>query len=180
MAKSLQDQLLKAGLVDTNQARKSKSDKRKQVQQQRKNKVAVTDQNKLQLEKARSEKIERDRQLNLQRQHQAEQKALAGQIKQLILTNRQELGKDGEAYNFVDQGKVKRLYISEDVRQQLTNGRLAIVKLDQQYELVPKPVAEKIKAHDATLVIVINDQNGHDSADDDAYADYQIPDDLMW
>ena len=103
MAKSLQDQLLKAGLIDTNKAKKSKSDKRKQLQQQRKNKVEVIDENKLQIEQAKAEKLERDRKLNLKLKQQADQKALVAQIKQLILMNRQEMGDNGEAYNFVDQ-----------------------------------------------------------------------------
>lgn len=179
MAKSLQDQLLKAGLIDTNKAKKSKSDKRKQLQQQRKNKVEVIDENKLQIEQAKAEKLERDRKLNLKLKQQADQKALVAQIKQLILMNRQEMGDNGEAYNFVDQGVVKRIYITDALRQQLSKGRLAIVKLEREYQLVATPVAEKIRSHDASLVIEINDRDEQDS-DDDAYADYQIPDDLMW
>lgn len=180
MAKSLQDQLLKAGLIDSNKAKKSKTDKRKQMKLQQKNKVEIVDENKVQIKKAKAEKLERDRELNRQQQQRAEQKALAAQIKQLILMNRQELGENTEAYNFVDQGVVKRLYISEAVRQQITRGRLAIVKLDQQYELVPTPVAEIIRCHDTNLVIEINDVKEQDSSDDDIYADYKIPDDLMW
>jgi uncharacterized protein YaiL (DUF2058 family) len=180
MAKSLQDQLLKAGLIDSNKAKKSKADKRKQIKLQQKNKVEIVDENKVQIKKAKVEKLERDRELNRQQQQRAEQKALAAQIKQLILMNRQEPGDNGEAYNFVDQGMVKRLYISEAIRQQITRGRLAIVKLDQQYELVPTPVAEKIRSHDTNLVIEINDIKEQDGSDDDPYADYKIPDDLMW
>jgi uncharacterized protein len=40
---SLQDQLLKSGLVSTAQAKSAKSDKRKQSQQQRKHNVTVVD-----------------------------------------------------------------------------------------------------------------------------------------
>ena len=43
---SLQDQLLKSGLVSSAQAKSVKSDKHKQTQQQRKNNVTVVDEKK--------------------------------------------------------------------------------------------------------------------------------------
>lgn len=181
MAKSLQDQLLNAGLVDSNKAKKAKADKRKQLKQQQKNKITVVDDNKAQLQKAHAEKQKKDRELNRRRQQQAEQKALAAQIKQLIQKNRQEQdNQGGEAYNFVDQGVVKRIYVSAAVREQITRGRLAIVRDRRQYELVPSAVAEKIRAHDPALVIEINQRDDKEGGEDDPYADYQIPDDLMW
>lgn len=180
MAKSLQDQLLGTGLIDTNKAKKSKSDKRKQLQQQRKNKVQIVDENKIQVEKNKTEKLEKDRQLNRQRQQLTDQKAVAAQIKQLIMMNRQDLGRDGEAYNFADQDQVKRIYISDTLRTQITRGRLAIVKLGQEYQLVPTAIAEKIYSHDPSLVIEINARDEQNSPEDGSYADFKIPDDLMW
>jgi uncharacterized protein YaiL (DUF2058 family) len=50
---SLQDQLLKSGLVSTAQAKTAKSDKRKQTEQQRKNNVTVVDEAKELVIKAR-------------------------------------------------------------------------------------------------------------------------------
>ena len=61
---SLQDQLLKSGLVSTAQAKTAKSDKRKQTQQQRKNNITVVEEAKGLVQKAQAEKAERDRELN--------------------------------------------------------------------------------------------------------------------
>ncbi len=58
MAKlSLQEQLLKSGLVSAAKAKSVSADKRKQTQQQRKNKVEVIDEAKELAQKAQAEKI---------------------------------------------------------------------------------------------------------------------------
>lgn len=181
MAKlSLQEQLLKSGLVSSAQAKSVKSDKRKQTQQQRKNKVEVVDEAKELVQKAQAEKIERDRELNQLRRQQEEQKQLAAQIKQIIELNRLPRDAEGLAYNFTDNNKVKRLYVSEAMRDQIAHGRVAIVKLGQQYEVVSAEAAKKIQSRDAVSVIVFNEQNTAADAVDDAYAEYQVPDDLIW
>ena len=132
MGNSLQDQLLKAGLVDAKQLKKVKNDKRKTNKRLHKNKTETVDQNKLQVQQALTEKAKRDRQLNRQLKEEAERKAIAAQIKQLIENNRLPKG-DGEVpYNFADNKKIKRIFISAVVHEQLGRGELAIVRLNEQ------------------------------------------------
>jgi len=179
LSHSLRDQLLKAGLVNEKQAKKAKQEKRKQARQQRKSKTAALSDTQLRAQQALVEKAERDRRLNRKRQQTSEQKALEAQIKQLIETNRLPIT-DGEiAYHFEDDKKIKKVYVSEGIREQLAGGRLEIVKADSQYEVVPVAVAEKIRARDEQRVIFCNETQSGKGADD-AYADYQVPDDLMW
>jgi len=180
MKLSLQEQLLKSGLVSAAKAKSVKAEKRKQTQQQRKNKVEVVDEAKELAQKAQAEKIERDRELNQQRQQQEEHKQLAAQIKQLIELNKLPQDPDGLTYNFTDNNKVKRLYVSEAMRDQIAEGRQAIVKIGQQYEVVSAEVAQKIQSRDAASVIVLNEPNKTVDATDDPYAAYQVPDDLIW
>jgi hypothetical protein len=177
---SLQEQLLKSGLVSAAQAKSVKSDKRKQTQQQRKNKLEVVDEAKELAQKAQAEKIERDRELNQLRQQQEEQKQLAAQIKQIIELNRLPRDPEGLAYNFTYDNKVKRLYVSEAMRDQIAEGRLAIVKLGTNFEVVPAEAAKKIQSRDTASVIVFNEQNKITDEVDDAYSAYQVPDDLIW
>ena len=178
---SLQDQLLKSGLVSTAQAKSAKSDKRKQTQQQRKNNITVVDEVKELALKAQAEKVERDRELNQSRQQQEEQKQLLAQVRQLIELNRQPRDADGLAYHFSDNNKIKTLYVSETMREQIIRGRLAIVKLGEDYEVVPAEVSKKISLRNAASVIVDNEPivNAVDNTDDPYFA-FQIPDDLMW
>ena len=178
---TLQEQLLKSGLVSSAQAKTAKSDKRKQTQQQRNNNVVVVDEAKELALKAKAEKVDRDRELNQLRKQQEEQKELAAQVKQLIELNRQTQDIDGVAYKFTDTNKVKTLYVSEVMREQIINGRMAIVKLGQLYEVVTAEVAKKISLRDAVTVIVFNESVANENVNkDDPYANYQIPDDLIW
>ncbi|UOA09763.1 DUF2058 domain-containing protein [Methylobacter sp. S3L5C] len=178
---SLQEQLLKSGLVSSAHAKSAKSDKRKQTQHQRQNNVTVVDEAKELVKKAQAEKVERDRELNQLIKQQEEQKHLIAQVKQLIELNRLPKDADGIAYHFNDKNKVKTLYVSETMRDQIIRGKLAVVKWGASYEVVSSEVAKKISLRDAGSVIVHNEPIASTiDNNDDPYAGYQIPDDLMW
>ncbi len=176
---SLQDQLLKAGLIDDKKAHKIKKNKHKQVKQKQKNKIETTDEARLATQQAQAEKVARDRQLNLQRKAEAEHKAVAAQIRQLVEMNRQTGDAGDIDYSFTDGTLVKRVTVTETQLKQLSNGRLCIIKLDERYELIPTRVAEKIQQRDERMQILSN-QSTEITDEDDPYADFQVPDDLMW
>lgn len=182
----LKDQLLKSGLVNEKQLKKAQQEKRREDRQHQGQgkQGAEAEEQRRQREAAAAEKAERDRQLNLQRQQEAERKAVAAQVKQLVEAHRQPPGFGDTPFNFVDGGKVKRLAMSDAVRGQLTRGQLAIVKVENRYELVPGEIAEKIRQRDPEAVILHNAppprQPGAEGQGEDPYAGYQVPDDLMW
>ena len=177
---SLQDQLLKSGLASDAKAKQVKSEKRKQSKQQRNNGIEIVDEVRLSAEQARQQQVERDRELNRQRKLAEEQKALAAQIKQITELNRIAKDHNGLAYQFTDDNKVKSVYVAEKVREALINGRAGIVRLDSAYEIVPAEIARKIQDRDARYVVVLNQPTQDMPAADDPYAQYQIPDDLIW
>ncbi len=181
MGNSLFEQMKKSGLVDKDKAKKIKQSQYKsQKQKNKKGSIEPLVEAKLLAQQAQAEKVERDRQLNRQRKEEVERKAIAAQIKQLIETNSVK-DHDGEiAYNFVDANVVKHLYVSGEIYKHLMTGRLAIAKLVDGYALVPVPVAEKIKQRDAHKVIFCNHDTKPEHGEDDPYAHYVIPDDLMW
>ncbi|MGS2722264.1 DUF2058 domain-containing protein [Porticoccus sp. GXU_MW_L64] len=182
MANSLQDQLLKAGLVDNKKAKQVQRQKKKQTKQQHKSGVQLVDETKLAAQQAQQEKAEKDRELNRQRLAEAEQKAIAAQIKQLIESNRQP--KNGDiGYSFTHEDKIKKLYVDARQQKQLERGILAVVMLGEQFELVAAPVAEKIAQRDAAVVALLNnpkESQPESDSDDEYYAQFEIPDDLMW
>jgi hypothetical protein len=64
---------------------------------------------------------------------------------------------------------------------QLSRGRLAVVFVDERYEVVPEPVARKIMERDEAAVVVLHERAQQADQDEgDPYAGYEIPDDLMW
>jgi uncharacterized protein YaiL (DUF2058 family) len=179
--KSLQDQLLGAGLVDTKKAKSLKQEQRKQNKQknkQAKGKVEV-DETQQRLEEERRAKVDKDRELNRQRKAQADEKAIAAQIKQLIQSNRIKPESDELGYQFADGTKIQKIYVSPVLLNQLSKGQVSIARLDGSYHLVPNLVADKISQRDESYVVPLKvDQE--ELGDDDPYADYKIPDDLMW
>lgn len=179
MANSLQDQLMKAGLVDAKQVKGFNKEKKKQERQQRKHRIETVDETKESVRQAQLEKAERDRELNAKRNEEARNRAIVAQIKQLIDTSR--IARDGGdiAYNFTDGTKIKKLYVTRDLQDRLGSGQLAIVKFDEKFEIVPQKVADKIRERDASYV-VSQQTRSSEVDEDDPYAAYQVPDDLMW
>jgi uncharacterized protein YaiL (DUF2058 family) len=176
---SLQEQLLKAGIVDKQKAKQVEQEKRKQTKQSHKGHTQVNETKEL-AKKALAEKTVRDREINRQREASAELKAIAAQIKQLIEVNRIDRQGGETAYQFTDGTKIKKIYVSPLLHNQLSKGLIAVVRLNDQYELVPAVVADKISQRDESIVLVQNQANKVDSSEDDYYADFKIPDDLMW
>jgi uncharacterized protein len=179
---SLQDQLLKAGLIDTKKAKQANKEKRKETNVSRRSAEPVVDVVKQSAEQARIEKTERDRDLNRKREQELQQRAIAAQIKQLTENHRQskDAGKGDVEYNFTHGKLIKKMRVSALVKEQIVRGILAVVKLGEGYELVPRIVADKIAQRDETAVVVANVKIAQQVDEDDPYKDYVIPDDLMW
>jgi len=181
MSNSLFDQLKKSGLVDKSRAQKAKhSQYKSKKQKSKKGTAAELDEATILANKNHAEKVAHDRLLNQQQKEVAERNAIATQIKQLIESNSVKEFDGDIAYNFSDGNIVKRIYVSEKIRRHLTTGRLAIAKLGDDYELVPTPVADKIKQRDKQCIITNDHSVAPSSTEEDPYSDYQIPDDLVW
>jgi uncharacterized protein YaiL (DUF2058 family) len=182
---SLQDQLLKAGLTTKQKTRQANSDKRKKNKQKRSG-VAVDaslqEQVKKELELAKQEKFARDSALNDEKKA-----ALAAKEQQLrisqILQHHQITNVKGEAeYNYTFNSKIKKLFIDNITHKALVNGQLALCGVDEQSYIVTAETAEKVANLDESVILVQNTKvavSVEDSADD-PYAEFQIPDDLMW
>lgn len=175
---SLQDQMLQAGLTSKSKASKVKKQKHKQLKQKRKNNVVVQDEAALLAKQAAAKQHEQDRALNEKRNQQAEKNQIAGQINQLITLNKLPKGEEGEVFNFTHGTKVKRIYVDDGLRQRLVLGSAVIVVLGKAFEVVPTVVAEKIAQRDKNRVIYLDDVTT--VSVDDEYADFAVPDDLMW
>ena len=179
MANSLRDQLLGAGIIDKKQAKKARIDKHLQHKKQKQSGKPVVDENKQQIQQQKQQKAEKDRKLNQQKEARAKQTAITAQIKQLIQMNAISRKDADTDYRFTHLDKIKTLYVNKLQQQHLANGQVAIGILVNGYELVPLGVADKIALRDADRVIIQPKQQTLDK-DEDPYADYEIPDDLMW
>lgn len=182
MAGSLQDQLLKAGLADKKQSQKIKQEKRKKAKIQRTQKRVETNQTKESVQRAVDAKKEKDRELNQATKALAEKKAIAHQIAQIVEMNKLNV-QDGEiVFNFTHENKIKRIYVTQSIQDNIQNGKLVIAVQGDGYAVIPKQAGDKISQRDDSVVIF--EANGDDAQasteEDDWYADFKVPDDLMW
>lgn len=181
MNNPFQEQLLKAGIATKQQVQKAKQDKKKKQQQQRSKKQTVLDETQLKAKQAAEEKASRDRELNKRKQDDARKKAISAEINQLIIKNRLQRDENCQVvYNFEHNNKVKSIYVNDEMRQQIIQGKIGIARIEGRYELVPVAIAEKIQQRNGHRVILFNDNHQQTIDENDPYAEYQIPDDLMW
>jgi uncharacterized protein YaiL (DUF2058 family) len=169
MANSLQEQLLKAGLTNEKKAKKAKKSNKKNRDLKREVKAAV--------EEKRHAEQQKAKELNQQIQQEVKNKEIQAQILQLIEMN--QLSLSGEVkYNFTDGSKIKNILVDDKTQTQLANGLLAIVRFKGDYAVIPGVVADKIAMRDDACIVSQSVKEEID--EDDPYADYVIPDDLMW
>ncbi len=174
---ALQAQLLKAGLVDSKKAKKLS----KQSQHAKRTGDAADIEAKKALAAAQAKKVAKDQQLNQEKQQVLEQKMLHANIIQMIKQH-QITDTQGEvSYQFVDDAKIKKIYITQKLYEQIVAGHVVIARLEDNYALLPRPLADRINEKQVGFMVVSNDKTAVEEAiEDDPYAAYVIPDDLMW
>ncbi|MEZ9421522.1 hypothetical protein BCS96_18145 [Vibrio breoganii] len=173
MAKlTLQEQMLKAGLVNEKKLKKAKKGAKKSRVQAREAKAAA--------EENRAAQQERDKQINQEREQQRLAKELKAQVKQLIDMNRIDTSKGEIKYNFTDGTLVKSVYVDELSRIQLIKGILSIARDGESYAVIPTIVAEKIATRVPEAIVETQKPEEETPDEDDPYKDFVVPDDLMW
>lgn len=175
---TLQEQMLKADLFSSKKAAKVQRTAKKSRVQAREAREAVEENKKAQ--------IERDKLLSEQQKQAVLAKEFKAQVKQLIEMNRITVAKGNITFNFTDGNVIKKLEVDKQTQTQLINGRLAIARLvinasgDCEYAIIPAVVADKIAQRDADSIVLNSALSQDEQDEDDPYADFKIPDDLMW
>lgn len=201
MSESLRDQLVKAGLATTAQAKKAERSKRAEATAERhqgkaqskkagkgKNPALQSETDKVKAKAAmqRAEKAARDKALAQQRNEKSRAKALQAQVKQLILQNDQRTkvaDDDAVPYNFVHGKKIKKIFVTKVQLDALSNGRLVVVNNNGLYHFVDEKVAKQIEQRDPKRIIVAHAaeaKSPEPGSDDEFYAKFEVPDDLDW
>lgn len=180
MRNALQEQLLKAGLVKDKEIKEAQKQQKREDRQQpppHKGGQSRAERMRREAEKAQAEKAARDKALNVEREERAARKALNAQIAQLIEPYRRPHNDGEEGYNFIDQGAVKRLYVTAATRTALAAGELAIVRLRTRYVIVTAEGAAAVRERAPEMLVVLN---ADEPPADAAYLEHPVPDDLMW
>jgi uncharacterized protein YaiL (DUF2058 family) len=181
---SLQDQLLKAGLTTKQKARQANSDQRKKNKQKRsgvEHGATLQEQVKQDLVKSKEEKKAKDNAINDQKKQALADKEQLLRIKQILIHHQLKNVAGDNEYNYTFNNKIKKLPLDNPTYAALVNGRLSLCGLEETTYIVTRETADKLAALDASVILVQNEKVIDEKIDeDDPYADYQIPDDLMW
>jgi len=183
MANALQEQLLKAGLASKQKVKNART-------QQRRDKKANVDDGsaalKQQIAEQKLQQAIKDKQLNEQRFKETSEK---GQVKGLITEFTRfaiTLPKDAETkFNYTLDNKIYSVYVNDKIQAQLLNGSLGIIRYEDKSYLVPHKLAVRVKLLVPQWCGYLWDETAKNALEqvsdaDDPYADYAIPDDLMW
>ena len=138
------------------------------------------------VEENKKAQLERDKQLSEQQKQAALSKEYKAQVKQLIEMNKIDISKGNIDFNFTDNNFIKKIAVDKPTQAQLISGRLAIARLagdndgENKYAIIPASVADKIAQRDASSIVLNSALSAEEQDEDDPYADFKVPDDLMW
>ena len=206
MKGSLQDQLLGAGLIKKQKANNIQTAKKKAKKKSQATNTVLKNEAAELAEKARIEEQQKSQALNEKHKQEAQQKEVQAQIRQMIKMNAiQKIDKKAAAdreltYNFTDNNKIKNMLVSAENHTLISRGIIAIARIAKtvngdenkqelaDYFLIPAEAARKISERDNESIVLLNDYASKDKAnyqdntkdEDDPYADFEVPDDLMW
>lgn len=188
MSNSLSDQLLKSGLVSEQEAKKARNEtkpkKKKSAKPKKKQRGAEESEAAQFARQVDEAKKARDRDLNKQREAERQREADEKAAREMLVANEIERGNDATlTYNFTFDNRIKKLNVTREQRDGLAAGRLAIGRTRGQFRLVERKTAERIQAMAPFLIVWLDDGGSDSSAtasEDDPYADYPVPDDMMW
>ena len=178
----LQQQLLKAGLVKKSKA--AEVAREQHLAHHAKSAQTQTDAQR-EAERARAGKAEHDRALEAQRKAQARSRELHAQARQIIADK--HVAQAGEQdYRFDAGGAIRSVRVDDALRKQLASGALVIAQSGERYALLPRAAASKVRERAPERIVLDHGQTTNDAAasttseDDAYYAQFTVPDDLMW
>jgi uncharacterized protein YaiL (DUF2058 family) len=179
MRNPLQEQLLKAGLVNKAKAAQVV---REQAKKHKGKAPAPPSAEQVEAQRLQAEKAERDRTLAAERNAQTRAHEARGQVHQIVEAHK--VKREGEiAYRFTDGDRIRDVLVNEPLRAQLAAGTLVIVRHGEGYELLPRSAADKVYMRDAAMIVLDHGRaetgSGND-ADDEYYKQFEVPDDLIW
>lgn len=163
MKGSLQEQLLKAGLVNkersTHPKKKNSKKKRKPVATAHQRIVPDNSPSPSELKKQKELRVEVKKRL---RSYKINDKA--GEI----------------AYNYTINNRIKRFFVTEEQQKQLIEGALAIANWNGISYLIPFVAIEELRSLYPKINICVSTTDKNEMDKNDPYAEYAIPDDLKW
>jgi uncharacterized protein YaiL (DUF2058 family) len=181
MAGSLQDQLKNSGLVSKKKSQQLDAEKRKKIKAQNKGQK-IDNEISEKVKQAELQKKYDDQKRNQQQQLQVRQNEEKARINQIVDQAKIKDYDGDTAFNFQFNNKVKTLYLNKENYDALVAGSIGLCQIDNAIFILPNSTVNKINKINPIYVVLHQEKLNTmpETAPDDPYADYDIPDDLMW
>lgn len=204
MSDSLQQQLIRAGLVTQERAEELNKPKPKRAPNKRQNpkgakgsaasgkkgpqrerkspnnkRPAQSHEAKKTAKAAKAAEVEAKAEAEL-----AAKRELKAKIKTLIEENSVTEFTGELTFSYVVGDRIRQLFVTQEYLDKISKGELAITRLNRQTHLVTPEVSEQLLALNPQWLVVFNDPSKEQpqvpNTEEDPYAEYKVPDDLHW
>ncbi len=189
MGNSLRDELLKVGLVSEQRREKPRRPERTRAGSGKKRKSSparsngeqsiASSRHVLRENQRRTARFLRDSTLAGGSLAESAEKALRRKIQELVQSGRLNHPQAEVAYNFVKGKRIKRIYVTQEQRAQLTAGAVVIAVLDGDHHLLPRPLADQLLAL-APQTVVCGGAEGDGRPSEVDGDQHPVPDDITW
>lgn len=153
MSESLQEQLIKAGLIKPEQTKSTKG------------KSAAVKNNKSKKKPLPKKTVSSSTPVKEDNREQLAKKALKLQVRELVNAHQQNNQTAEKPYYFAHCGKAKRIFVTEEQYTKLSEGQLAITVLDKNHYIIPAEIGLKIKEMGPQYAVYLHDPNEIDDFD---------------
>lgn len=178
---SLQEQLMQSGLINKQKAKQAQTEKRRNAKQKKKKGTIEVSAAQQTINAQKEQQKQQDLEKNKAVQISLDERAAHGKLIQMIAQHCEKDYQGEIDYHFTYASKVKRIAINEITQKSLINGLLAICVLNEDFYLINKEAAEKLTEIDASVLVSLHEKVDVQAIDeDDPYAEFAIPDDLVW
>lgn len=191
MGNSLRDELLKVGLVSEERLKKPRRPGRGKSRSARQRKAssekaaeeqaAATAQHVLRENQRRTARFVRDPTLGGGSVAESAKKALRRKIQELIQSERRNHDAAEIPYHFIKGKRIKRVYVTEPQRGELSAGTLVIAALEGNHHLLTPKAADRLLAL-APQTVICSGTEAEPEPDtaDTGDEEHPVPDDLTW
>ncbi|HFE36892.1 MAG TPA: DUF2058 domain-containing protein [Gammaproteobacteria bacterium] len=167
MKGSLQEQLLKSGLISEERLNDVKKTAKKNHRKKKRSSPEKPKQPAQPIKPAAPADIKK-------------QKELRADVKKLLRSHKLN-DKSGEiAYNYTLNNQVKRFFVTENQQKALINGSLAIANWNGISYLINTEIVKELRALYPKIDICVVEHTNAEVDQNDPYAEYVIPDDMKW
>ena len=196
MGNSLRDELLKVGLVSEERSARTRRPKRGKARPANKRpdqskesstqppveKTIATARQVLRENQRRTAQFVRDPTLGGGSVAESARKARRRKIRELVQTEQLNDAEADVPYHFVKGKRIKRIYVTEDQRAQLTAGTIVIAALEGNHHLLTRSAAEGLLSLAPQTVVCGGAEaaGGDEPSGEGDGDDHPVPDDITW